>query len=231
MNSTLKKRGGRGKRGRRSDTTKAEVSKFAGDAYSLAERAYRGVNHVLKLINIETKYLDMTAVGASMSNAAPVVTYLSSLAQGVNVSERVGDSLKLQGIYFGFSIYPTVTTPIAACRVVLIRDHENAGASPAWADVFNGGAVPYQLAPRNWFNTKRFSVLVDEALVINPTSFDGVNRALNISLSGHVKYRGTAAAVASAAEGSLFLIYWSSVAVLAQQPVMDWSFRMLYTDD
>jgi len=228
--STLKKRGGRGQRKQRSGT-KAEVSKFAGDAYSLAERAYRGVNHVLRLINIETKFLDYYAVGQSMSNATPVVVYLSSLLQGVDVSQRVGDSVRLQGLQFAFSVYPTATTPVAACRVVLLRDLENTGANPAWGDVFITGGAPYQLAVRNWFNVKRFSILADESIVINPSSFDGINKTLSISASGHVKYRGTSTAVTSAAEGSIFLMYWSSCATVGQQPVIDLMFRMLFTDD
>jgi len=231
MNATLRKRGGRGRQNSRRSGTKEEVSKFAGDAYSLAERAYRGVNHVLRLINIETKYLDAYLVGQSMSNAAPGVVYLSGLLQGVDVSQRVGDSIRLQGLNFALSIYPAAATPVCAARVVVIRDLENSGANPAWGDVFITGGVPYQLAPKNWFNSKRFSILVDESLIINPTSFDGINKNLEISASGHVKYRGTTAAVASAAEGSIFLLYWSSVAVVGNQPLLDWQFRMMYTDD
>jgi hypothetical protein len=216
------------KRGRKSTSNnQKQVSQFAGDAYSLAERAYRGVNHVLKLINIETKYHDVAGTTLDISST-PAITYLSGTTQGLDITNRVADSLKLQGCELNYHIQILTTTVACTVRVVVVRDHNNSGATPAWLDVFETATNP-ALSSINYINKDRFSIVHDEALVIQPLAFPGVMKHLTFGNTGHVKYRSTTSAVASAAEGAIFLLYASTVA--NNFPVLNYFFRMKYTDD
>jgi hypothetical protein len=214
------------RRGKGKSTNKAEVARFAGDAYDLASRAYRGVTKIAKLINIETKFFE-TYVGTTLNNT-PVVTYLSTIPQGTNQSERVGNSLRIQRMQFNYLLTIPTTTVATDVRIVLIRDLENVGANPAWTDVFPSASLA-SLQQLLFVNKERFSILHSEALVIQPLSFNGVCKHVDVPHNGHIKYRGTSAAVASAAEGAIFLLATCSTA--SNFPNFSYSFRLYYTDD
>jgi len=205
------------------------VAKFAGDAYSLATRAVKGVNHVLKLINIETKYYETWASALQFSNAAGY-TYLSGLTQGTDISNRVGDSVKLQQLDFNFSLNVTVgSTTQGFMRIVLFRDLENQGATPSGAGPLSSSGGSFWLAPPDYINRNRYSILYDEAVLQLPPTYDGVCKRVSIPHNGHVKYRGTGSTSASAAEGAIFLMIWASNT--SNLPSIDYWFRMTFTDD
>jgi hypothetical protein len=206
-------------------STQREVGKFAGDAYSLAQRAYKGVNHILKLINIETKFFDLNATVNLDSTGANIL--VSGIAQGLDVSNRVGDSIRLQGISLNYSVAIATTTLVCSGRFVLIRDLENPGATPAWTDVFETTNPP--ITPYKYLNRKRFAILHDEAFVVQPLSFGGIIKHVDIPAAGHIKYRGTTSGAASQAEGAIFLLYLGSAATNA--PLLNFNVRLLYTDD
>jgi hypothetical protein len=215
------------KNGRKNNNAR-EVSKFAGDAYSLAERAYKGVSHVLKLINIETKFLDYIVLSGSMPSATGVY-YLSGLAQGLDISNRVGDSIKLQGIHIGFQMGISNATTVGVARIIIFRDLENQGVAPVWADVMSSTGYPYEIAPVNYLNRNRFSILFDESTAIQPIAYTGTMKEASIPHTGHIKYRGITSAVGSAAEGSVFALVWA--ASMSAQPSFGLVVRFLYTDD
>jgi hypothetical protein len=207
-------------------TNKDHVSKFAGDAYSLASRAVAGVNAIRKLINIETKFADYNING--FVTTTPTVLYASALTQGVDVSNRVGDSIRLQGLSYAFRVTGDPTAAVySSVRLLIVRDNENVGATPAVTDILVSQSVTSSL---NWFTTSRFNVLLDEVVgfVANTGSLTDFRRG-TISQHGHVKFRGTSNAVGSAAEGSIFILAFSNVVALPPSLLLD--FRVTYTDD
>lgn len=215
------------KRGKaRKSTNQDHVSKFAGDAYSLASRAVAGVNAIRKLINIETKFVDFISIGSVTST--PTVVYLTALPQGTDVSFRVGDSIRLQGLQYTLFASGDPTNTISVyVRVLLVRDNANNGAFPATTDVLSS---QLRSAFPNWLNKDRFNILMDEVAVFQlPAGPPTEVRRGSISLNGHVKYRGTTNGVASAAEGSIFLMAFSASTVLP--PQLTFEFRMKFTDD
>lgn len=223
--STATVRKDRVRRGRRSNN-KAQVSRFAGDAYSLAERAVKGVKFLSKLINIETKFADFIAnTGVTTT---PIVVYVSALAQGLDISNRVGDSIRLQGLQYAFSISVSLLcTGPNWIRILLVRDLQNQGAAPVLTDVLTGLS---SVALPNYIQSSRYNILYDETVAFVREVGPMVDiRKGTIPLNGHVKYRSTSAAAASAAEGSLFLMAVSSLAV--NNPSLDYCVRLTYTDD
>jgi hypothetical protein len=212
---------------RRSQGNKEHVAKFAGDAYSLAERAYRGVSHLAKLINIETKTREFVKNNETLSNT-PAIYLASGFAIGTDADQRVGFSIKLQHLSVRMNAYIGTTTTTCQCRATLVRDLENQGADPVFGDVFDSN-YSNSIAPPQEINEKRFSILFDECWVIQPLSFQGLTKFVDIPHNGHIRFRTNGTTSASQAEGALYLILWTSAT--SNFPTVNIGVRMRYTDD
>jgi hypothetical protein len=216
---------------RKSDNTQRSVEQFAGDAYSLAKRSLAGLNEIRKFINIEEKYSD-TAINVS-GDQNGTVTCVSQLAQGTNVSNRVGDSVRVQRLsLIGRIAVNSAVTTYSIARVIVFRDMEGQGTAPAMSDVLESvgtSAAPRQ--PYDWLNRKRFSILADWLIPLTAISGGSMVRelSLDIDLAKHVLYRGTTAAAASDGEGSIYVGVVSDEAT--NTPGLGAVARITYTDD
>ncbi len=209
--------------------TRRHVEKYAGDAYDLAARTWKGLNEIRKFINIEEKYVD---VNSSLNpDQSGGVACLSQLAQGTTMSTRVGNSVRVQKftIRGRVAVNSTVTT-YSTVRVAIIRDMEGQGTAPTAADVFEtvgSSAAPRQ--PFDWLNRKRFAVLYDLFLTVSPDMGSAREFVYDVELAKHVLYRGTTAAAASDGEGSIYIVALSDEAT--NTPSVSYTSRMTYTDD
>jgi len=211
------------------DATRANVEKFAGDAYSLAARTYAGLNQIRKLINIETKVFDLDTGSQSISTT-PTITYASGIAQGTDIGGRIGDSIKVQSLAVMGRVAMSSAATFSCIRVMLIRDNENAGAAPVAADIFEtvSGAVTCR-SPLNYLNRKRFSPLYDNYLTLDVASAYSQPLRWTLPLDRHIGFRGTGATAASAAEGSLWWVLVSDEAT--NTPTVALYLQCLFTDD
>lgn len=209
--------------------TRKHVERYAGDAYDLASRTWKGLNEIRKFINIEEKYSDINSSQSPDQNGA--VTCLSQLAQGTTMNTRVGNSVRCQhfSVRGRVAVNASVTT-FSVVRVVVIRDMEGQGTPPVASDIFETvgtSAAPRQ--PLDWLNRKRFSLLYDTFLTVAPASGCAREFFFTVELAKHVLYRGTTAASASDGEGSIYIVSLSDEAT--NTPTVSYSSRMTYTDD
>lgn len=224
---------GRSSRGRRSGrrnrpkNSSTAAGRYVSDAWSLAKRTATGLNEIRKLINIEHKFFDLNS--NLTSTQAGTVQYLTGIAQGVDLSNRVGDSIKIQTLEFNATCYMGVTTP-ASCRIIIVRDLENGGAAIAGSDVLaNVGGAGAATSLFNYINAeKRFAIIFDELISLD-TSNSTQTLHMKMSHGGHIFFRDTTAAVTNGAEGVLYLLVTTDVA--ATGPTVRSSFRVTYTDD
>jgi hypothetical protein len=215
----------------RTSGNQAQVAKFAGDAYSVGERAFRGVQHILKLINIETKFFDFSLGSTTVTTASNIVN-ISPIPQGTDVSNRLGDSIKLQGLNTLLSITPQPLTPFCFVRLLMVRDNEPRGSVPTYPDILLTAFGPLQVMQYNYFTyQKRFSILYDEVFALNPASliYTGVSKTVHTPHNGHIKWEGSGVVGSSLGEGQVYLLYCTTAA--ANGPVLDWITRFSYTDD
>jgi len=230
--NTVSQKGRRSKKSKpRASSDRAQVAKFAGDAYSVGERAYRGVKHILKLINIETKYFDYSLGSTTVTTSYNIVN-VSSIPQGTDVSNRLGDSIKLQGLKTLLSITPQPLTPFCYVRLLMVRDSEPRGSTPVYQDVLFTTFGPLPVMQYNYFTyQKRFSILYDEVFVLNPASlfYTGVSKTVLTPHNGHIKWDGSGVTGTSLGEGQIYLLYCTTAA--SNGPVLDWTTRIAYTDD
>ncbi len=211
-------------RDRRSSNAKA-VGEFAGDAYALAERAMRGVRAITKLVNIEEKAFENSASGTA--STAGTVGYMSGLSQGVDVFNRIGDSIKLHSFEFCLNVTQGgALTTWDRVRVLLVRDLENGGATPAVTDILGSASIS---GFEQWLNRNRFKFLFDEVFDISATANPLATRQVHIPVDRHIKYRSTSNAAAGAAEGSMWWLVICENGVNPSAYALNW--RLRYTDD
>ncbi len=212
---------------KRTDTTKAEVARFAGDAYDLGRRAIQGVAYLKKLINIETKFYDNTA-----SIAMPVagtVTHVTTIAQGLTASDRVGQSIKLQAVSLKYTVTKHASATTTLYRVILARDNDLTTVLPTISKLLSTTTAGYaHLSPYTWnaIQGQRFGVLYDSSGVLDSNTIT-TNQTVECRHNGHIKYSGPA--TSDAAEGNLFMFVVSNEAT--NTPTITWVCRTLFTDD
>lgn len=224
----VRNKGRKGNKGNAPGSTAMAVGRYTEDAISLARRTAQGLNEIRKMINTEKKYLDTPASG-NCTQAGTVVS-VNLIAQGMDLNNRVGDSVKIQDMKLFFTL--AVGAANSNVRVVLFRDLENQGTLPLGSDIFSdAGGAGAAVSQYNFVNTQapRFSILYDELYSLNILQEVSATGVYQASHRGHIRFRGTTGATASLAEGSLFLVFFTDVA--ATLPTYRFNFRLEYTDD
>jgi len=219
---------------KRGDRTQQDVSRFAGDAYSLAKRAVSGVKSVMRLINIEKKQFYYNFNGSYAST--PSIVYMSAVTQGITMSARIGNSLRLQHICFRvWSSYNGSQAADSICRLMLVRDSECQGTNPSAGDILEDVSSTFVqcISDHDYVNSDRFSILCDYIFVMPGSGTMTLPTAniheLVVPHNGHIKYRGTDATVGSGAEGSIFALFMGNQA--SNAPSFSCYFSIWYTDD
>jgi len=187
------------------------------------------LNEIRKLINVEQKYIDVSSNTAGIDyNGA--TTYLCPVAQGDDVTNREGNSIKVQK----FQIRGTVvasSTAAQAARIMVIRDLQNQGAAPTVGSILQtigAGQAPFQqLDFTNWQN-KQFTVVFDQLFTLDQYNpMDMFEFETNHDC--HVYFRGTGSTSASAGNGAYYAVYISSESTSG--PIFSLATRLLFTDN
>ncbi len=221
-------------RGRTIDPGQRSVEQFAGDAYSLAKRSIAGLNQIRKLINIEEKYLDVSASLTPDQSGTSSVTSLTQVAQGTTMNTRIGNSIRVQRLsIIGRAAVNAAVTTFSMVRILVFRDMEGQGTAPTISDVLESvgtSAAPRQ--PYDYLNRKRFAILSDW---LYPLTNSGAGQGsvrefqLDIPLVKHTLYRGTTAAAASDGEGTIYIACVSDETT--NTPNVAFTSRVVFTDD
>lgn len=183
---------------------------------------------------MEHKFVD---VGVSLTAAqAGTVGYLSAIPQGDNVSEREGNSIKIQSFEFkGFIVRNgnQSASEVEAFRVIVVRDLQNQGAAPTGADILETvGSIYAPIQHVDFINgsdlNKRFTVVYDELITLDlyhPSHW--IDFKTNHDC--HVFYRGIGSTVTSAGNGSYFMLVVSDRSTNPSALYMNT--RLRYTDN
>lgn len=208
------------------------VGEYFGDAWSLAKRTALGLNEIRKLINVEHKYFDVntTVTGSQTGFVAP----LSLIPQGDNVSERDGDSVKIQSFEMNGSVFRNpAATANEAFRILVVRDLQNPGSTPPASDILETvGSVnaPYQYV--DYINgpdmNKRFTIIYDE-LTYTDTYHPVKQFSFKTNHDCHTYFRGAAGATASMGNGTYFIVVLSDLAT--SPSTFYFSSRLRFTDN
>jgi hypothetical protein len=204
------------------------VGQYASDAWSLAKRTAYGLNEIRKLINIETKVINQSATSTAV-NTTGIIPCLSQVAQGLDYTNRVGDSVKIQRLVFRARLYVNAVATTSIMRVLLVRDLDGYGTAPTTAAVLETVAASgAPLSQYNYLNSDRFSVLYDTFVTLSTQNPSEVI-AVDMPHEGHIKYLGTTAGATSDGKGSIYMVTVSDEA--SNTPTIAYNCRIYFTDD
>jgi hypothetical protein len=188
------------------------------------------LNEIRNLINIEEKIIQSNFNNSV--NQSGVVWSLSSSAQGLDYTNRIGDSIKLQRIQIMAKFVMNTASTGTALRFILIRDLWQQGAgTPSVADLLGTSVgTPFApLQPKIWLTRDRYAVIQDELIALAQSGDDCIAMNIDIPHEGHVKYVGTTSGPTSNGPGSLYIILVSDENT--NVPVASACCRITYTDD
>jgi len=189
----------------------------------LAKRTAVGLNEIRKLINIETKLCEVTGNG-SVSNSGSL-SPLSSLAQGTDYTNRIGDSIKLQHIRFAYRVNFNTSATSTFFRVIIFRDLDGYGTWPLVTGLLQSAS---ELANRNFLNRERFSILYDDCFPLNSVNPSHTD-VIDMPHEGHCKYLNTDTSESSFGKGSVYVVFISNEAT--NTPAVTWRSSINFTDD
>lgn len=170
------------------------------------------MNEIRKLINVEQKFSETS--GTHTPNQSGSVTYLSGISQGDDVINREGNSIKVQHMRLKYFCGINSSNTGCAVRVLLVRDLQNQGATIVANDVLEAvgtgfASIAFIDFTNGSLQNKRFTIVYDKMFTLD-TYNPYVSDEFTSSHDCHTYFRGTGATVASAGNGSYFLITLSS---------------------
>lgn len=174
----------------------------AGSAWKMAKKA-------LSLINVEYKYLDVTA-GSQNMTGTPTIVLLNGCQTGDTATTRDGQSILLKSIYCQFMVYmdPSSTT-YNIVRFMLVLDTQPNATVMSAADLFqNNTSGTNVVSPININYGKRFKVLYDKRFSLNATQIREKVWKYFKRLKFHTKFNtGNAGTIADITSNALYLVF------------------------
>lgn len=207
------------------------------------------IHHIENTL-MELKFIDVFNAG-SVIPVAGTQDYLLPIAQGDTASTRTGSIINPTSVQVRMAIQTDIDqNSDSRVRAILFWDRQANNAAPTLTGVSaslslldTSVVTDTTLSPINFNNIERYHVLWDKLFVFNPltnlTVVAGATtqvvqqeqiKVLYRKLGRMVKYNGTGATIASLGTNSLFMAYFTDVAVAANQPSVIAGYRVYFRD-
>lgn len=188
--------------------------------------------------NIELKYNDVTISQSMTVNGG--FTLLNGVTEGSGPSDRIGRRVTIKQIYFNGEVSYNNTAG-ASCKMALILDKGNNGASPVvcnntnLASIFDGASgACYPWTPIALWNSARYVILGQIKFNMNQqVTAQSVHKQMKMFKKFYkglrTIYNDTGATIASINSGALYLVTMSNQATTF--PTVSGNVRIRYSDD
>lgn len=210
----------------------SKFARGANTALGVASKALFMAKTIKALINVEKKFVNVTATSFSITNT-PYIGWLCPIAQGSDENQRNGNSIKAVSNSQKYIIQlNTAATTGCTVRVILFMDKVSAGTTPSATDLLDWSltGVPATIAHYNRDNAgSRFMVLSDKRYNMEKGSKDHITSSIYNKLNHHVKFDASTAVPASATTGHLYVLIVSDQTTLP--PTMEYSNYFNYIDN
>lgn len=176
-------------------------------------------------------------LAATATTAAGTITHINGVAQGTDVTDRIGRKFMMKSLLLRISCRPNSATTVVTgdiVRTLVVYDSQTNSALPNVTDVINFATWD---SPQNLANRDRFKILFDKLWPMNPVVYAGASPTVGAPMVKATKVfrkfnlevinSGTGATVASVATGGIFLI---TVGLINLGSTIDWYSRIRYTD-
>lgn len=204
-----------------------------GNALSVATRALKIASFVKRQINVEKKYINVSSssTGFASSATGTIVSTLSNTAQGLDITNRVGDSIKYDSWTFEAVLQQNVAnTSLDVISVWLVKDLQPNATAPSWTDIFDN-TTPACLCLRNPATPDRFIIM--KHWMVNLEANGNTAHHLKYyykfpeGKDSHAKYSGTASAIPYS--NSLYLCFAGDVT--ANTSTIKYTSRVRFIDN
>lgn len=190
---------------------------------SIAYDAYKGVQFIKSIVNAEKHYYDNT--GTVTATNAGTITCLNNIAAGVDVMNRIGNSILAKRISGAVTCELNTTGSNAQfVRVMLIQDILNQGIDPTLSELLQNTSDVIT-SPINVDNTPRFWVLYNKVMVLDDYNLIRYRKIFK-RLNFHIKYSGTSNAYG---HNSVYLVVLSDEPT--NGPAFTYDLRLAYYDN
>lgn len=175
----------------------------------------------------ERKYNDVgTALDFDNAGTNNIVL-LNGIAQGSDVTNRIGRRFNNVSIQMRYTIQTAPTTPVAAAaRLMLVFDTQSNGAAPTILQILSSNSTQ---GPMNLDNRDRFKVIHDITHVVQPSGPEIVYEKYYKKINLETTNSGTTNTVSSIATGALYLLMIGDL--VSSEAVGFAITRVRYTDD
>lgn len=210
------------KRKRRKTKRQQEIYRIASEVYDQKEQD-----------EVELKYFDRAEIDfAAIDNAGSIYSLSNTITQGVGVSQRVGDSIKLKSLNFRIEVRGNLGSgDYHNMRVFIVRWFSD--GTPAVADLlaFTTNTQLRHLCQLNMNNTSHFKVLYDNTFSVGRNSTDDLPEVINdkfyLALRGEARWIGGGGTTPE--RGHVYLVAISDSASV-DAPQLNATIRLRYTD-
>lgn len=232
---------------------RAQAARGVKQPYQRKKPTVASVDKKIKTLQTrqELKWLD-TNIAQTMDNTGAASTLINGIAQGNSAITRTGNEIVMTSVQYKIKFVTDVDRISPSYfRFIIVFDKQANGAAPTLLGLATAPSILDNTAggtepdfPYNHNYQKRYKIIHDELIVINPnviqqtTVATGVSLTLvsvatfrhkKIPLSKKVKYDSTTAAIGDIATGSLYVYFLSEDGTDA--PIADGTFRVYYKDD
>ncbi|UOF79238.1 capsid protein [Circoviridae sp.] len=182
---------------------------------------WSAINNIRSLINVEHKYVDTSYTTAISSTGA--LTHLTSIAQGNDVGDRGGNSVKLTSLFMRGDLTINASATISAVRIMVFIWNDN--TAPVATDLLDADNVN---SNRNLEKSDKIRVICDKRYnLIVSTEKRSFPISCYSKLHHHLKFTGAAGTTYES--GSIWLYVVSSEATNTVANTMN--FRIKYLDN
>lgn len=174
--------------------------------------------------NLEDKYVDLNIGTATAVSTTPAITPVNLIAQGTNVSNRVGNVIRCTR--YEIKTVTVVGDVTQMMRLCVIWDKQPNGATALDTDIWAQAGQP--LSQRNNDKLKRFDILWDEIFTLDTNdSVIVINKV--IPINRFTEYNGSTGLISNITTGAL-LLYQCSDSGAVPHPTQGVASRMFYED-
>lgn len=160
--------------------------------------------------NVFDLHLTTFELEADPSSTTYSIYLINGIAQGDDVSQRSGNSIRMLNFKFRYNAIAADSSN--AVRVMLIYDNNPNGALPAGADLFQNYATALTDNFASFIrfdNRKRFKTLYDKVHCVSTSGPANQPGFMNVKLNKLGRYSGAGATIASVLQGGLYVVHIS----------------------
>ncbi len=171
-------------------------------------------------VDPEKKVLDVVT-SADPLLGSPEIVLLNGISEGTDKIQRIGDSCKILSLQWKVTVRPSgVTNSPILVRLMFLIDFQANQALPSEANVIQFVALPI-ISPRNLAKNKRFKVLHNSVIRVDPVSFFFAYRQGFMKLNLKPRWASGGSSITDLDTGSLVMFIWSNIAAGPEAPRVD----------